>query len=379
MARKTASRWVVAGAVAAAVAGAGYALAPGSPAGAQNAKSARPPAPVVIAEASRRTVPVRLSTIGTAQARSTVSIKSRVDGQLLEAHFQEGQTVRQGDLLFRIDPRPFAAQLRQAEANLARDRAQLERVRADLKRYGELAEKGYSSRQKYEEALATANALDATIRADAAAVDFAKLQLDYTSIHSPITGRTGSLLVNPGNLVKANDTTPLVVIVETQPIYVSFALPEVHLGEIKRRMAAGKLTVEVSAPQDTAPPATGEVFFVNNAVDVATGTIGLKAVLENKDERLTPGQFVNVNVTMSTLPDAVVVPSQAIQTGQKGTFVFVVKPDSTVELRPVTTGVAVDGVTVVQEGLAAGEKVVTEGQLRLAPGVKVTPKSAPTS
>jgi multidrug efflux system membrane fusion protein len=379
MANKTASRWIVAGAVAAAVAGAGYALAPGSPAGAKNAKGARPPAPVVVAEASRRTVPVRLSTIGTAQARSTVSIKSRVDGQLLEAHFQEGQTVRQGDLLFRIDPRPFAAQLRQAEANLARDRAQLERVRADLKRYGELAEKGYSSRQKYEEALATANALDATIRADAAAVDFAKLQLDYTSIHSPITGRTGSLLVNPGNLVKANDIAALVVIVETQPIYVSFALPEVHLSEIKRRMAADKLTVEVSAPQDTAPPATGEVFFVNNAVDVATGTIGLKAVFENKGDRLTPGQFVNVNVTMATLHDAIVVPSQAIQTGQKGTFVFVVKPDSTVELRPVAVGVSVDGVTVVQNGVAAGETVVTEGQLRLAPGVKVAPKSAPSS
>ncbi len=379
MASKTASRWVVAGAVAAAVAGAGYALAPGGPAGAKNAKGGRPPAPVVVAEASHRTVPVRLSTIGTAQARSTVSVKSRVDGQLLEAHFQEGQTVRKDDLLFRIDPRPFAAQLRQAEANLARDRAQLERVRADLKRYGELAEKGYSSRQKYEEALATANALDATIRADAAAIDFAKLQLDYTSIHSPITGRTGSLLVNPGNLVKANDTAALVVIVETQPIYVSFALPEAHLSENKRRMAAGTLTVEVSVPQDTAPPPTGAVFFVNNAVDVATGTIGLKAVLENKDERLTPGQFVNVNVTMSTLRDAVVVPSQAIQTGQKGTFVFVVKPDSIAEQRPVVVGVSVDGVTVVQDGLKAGEKVVTEGQLRLAPGVKVAPKRTPTS
>jgi multidrug efflux system membrane fusion protein len=372
-------RWLIAALAAAVLAGAGYATFSGGSAGAKNPKAQRPPAPVVVAEASQRTVPVRLSTIGTAQARSTVSIKSRVDGQLLEAHFQEGQTVRKDDLLFRIDPRPFAAQLRQAEANLARDQAQLERVRADLKRYGELAEKGYSSRQKYEEALATANALDATIRADAAAIDFAKLQLDYTSIHSPITGRTGSLLVNPGNLVKANDTAALVVIVETQPIYVSFALPEAHLSEIKRRMAAGKLTVEVSIPQDAAPPPTGEVFFVNNAVDVATGTIGLKAVLENKDDRLTHGQFVNVNVTMSTLRDAVVVPSQAIQTGQKGTFVFVVKPDSIVEQRSVTVGVSVDGVTVVQDGLKAGEKVVTEGQLRLAPGVKVAPKSVPTS
>jgi multidrug efflux system membrane fusion protein len=373
------SRWLIAVLAVAALAGAGYALLPGAPAGAKSPKAQRPPAPVMIADVSLRTVPVRLNAIGTVQARSTVSIKSRVDGQILEAHFREGQAVRKGDLLFRIDPRPFAAQLRQAEANLARDRAQLEKVRADLQRYEALAEKGFSSRQKHEEAIAAANALDAVIRANQAAVEFARLQLDYTSIHAPISGRTGSLLVNAGNLVKANDTVALVTIVETQPIYVSFAVPEGHLPEIKRRMAAGKLTVEVGVPDDPAQPAAGEIFFVNNTVDVATGTITMKAVLDNADERLTPGQFANVSITMSILVDATVVPSHAIQNGQQGAFVFVVKPDNTVEQRPVKLGVAVDDVTVVHEGVKAGEKVVTEGQLRLVPGIKVAPKAATTS
>lgn len=374
------TRAAVAAVVLIALAGVGYVLADGKSGGNKAQRRAPPPAPVLVAAAKTQDMPIRLSTIGAAQARATVAVKSRVDGQLMEAHFREGEAVEKGALLFRIDPRPFAAQLRQAEANQARDRATLAKVKGDLVRYQELAAKGFSSRQKYEETVAAANSLEAVIRANEAAIDFARLQLGYTEIRAPISGRAGSLLVNVGNLVKANDTQALVVIHEIKPIYVSFALPEQHLAEVKRRIASGGLTARVSVPDDPRPPAEGTIDFVNNAVDAATGTIGMRATFANADERLTPGQFVTVEVTMSTLKDVVVVVATAIQSGQKGTYLFVVKKDDmTVEQRMVTTGITVERMTVIREGLKAGETVVVDGQLRLFPGAKVAPKEAPAS
>ena len=331
------------------------------------------PAPVVTAATAPRAVPITLEMIGNVQAYSTVSIKSRVDGQLLSAAFQEGQLVKKGDLLFTIDPRTFEAQVAQTEAQLARDQASLEGARADLARYARLSKSGYSSEQQYEQQRAATKALEATIRADQATLEMAKLQLEYTKIYSPIDGRTGNILIKPGNLVKANDTNPIVVINQTEPVYVSFSVPEQNLNEIKRRMAEGKLKVAARVPGGDEPE-LGQVTFINNAVDSTTGTIQIKATFPNDDERLTPGQFVEVTVQLSVLEDALVVPSEAIQTGQNGTYVFVVKPDRTAEARPVVVGPSAGGFTVVSKGLKAGEQVVTEGQLRVVPGAKVDPK-----
>ncbi len=334
------------------------------------------PAPVTVATVATESVPVRLGTIGNAQAYSTVSIKSRVDGQILAVGFREGQLVHKGDLLFQIDPRPFEAQLDQAQANLARDKAQLVRATLDLQRYTELSQKNFASHQTYETARATAESAQATVAADQAAVDQAKLNVEYTQIRSPIDGLTGNLLINLGNIVKAEDTPALLVINQVEPIYVSFSIPEQNLPEVKRRMAAGVLPVETTIPGDRGPPDEGQVTFINNAVDTSTGTIQLKATFPNEDGRLTPGQFVEVAMTLTTLSDALVVPSQAIQTGQNGNYVFVVKPDRTVEQRPVELGVTVDSRAVVQKGLVLGEQVVTEGVLRLYPGAKVDVKNA---
>jgi multidrug efflux system membrane fusion protein len=373
----------VAGVLAALAAGIYYvARAESAP---KNVRKGPPPVPVITAKAEAADVPVVLSAIGTVQARASVAVKSRVDGHILETHFREGQTVAKGDLLVRIDPRPFAAQLKQAEANVARDRAQLAKVRADLKRYGALTERGVASVQKYEEAQAAASSLEATIRAGEAAIEFARLQLEYSTIRSPIDGRAGSLLVSVGNLVRGTDAAPLVVINETRPVYVSFTLPEQHLTEIRRRMSADGLVIEAQPPEDPRPPATGRVDFVNNAVDPATGSIGLRATVANEDERLLPGQFAHVRVTMDTLKGAIVVPAQAIQNSQKGQFVFVLKPGSLkdnqaeVEQRYVKTGTLHEDRVVVREGLAAGDIVVTEGQLRLQPGSRVVIRPAPTS
>lgn len=330
-------------------------------------------APVLIATAATRTVPVELDAIGTVQARSTVAIKSRVDGQLIEAAVAEGQPVKKGDILFRLDARPFEAQLRQAEAGVARDQANLAKAEADLARYQSLSEKGYSSQQKYEEAMAVKNALNATIRAGEAMIEIARLNLEYSTIRAPVDGRTGSLLAHSGNLVEANDE-PMLIITETRPIHVAFSVPEKYLTGIKRRLAAGRVAVAITIPDS--PTVTAELYFINNAVDTSTGTIQLKAIYDNLEEALTPGQFVQVRIELDALKDAVVVPTQSVQNGQKGQFVFVMRPDQTVELRAVEIGPSQAGVTVVREGLQPGEVVVTEGQLRLFPGAKVAPKQA---
>lgn len=337
--------------------------------------NATPAAPVMVARVTKEAFPVVLGTIGNVQPFATVSVKSRVDGQIFKAGFEEGQLVRRGDLLFQIDPRPFEASLQQAEANLIRDKAQLIRANLDLKRYAELSKKDFAPQQQYEQARATAEGSEATVRADEAMIAQARLSLEYSRILSPIDGRTGNLLVNAGNLVKANDTVALVVINQTRPIYVSFSIAQQSLPEIRRRMAETKLLVDVTIPGDTGPPIKGEVSFVNNQVDVSTGTIQLKATFQNADDRLVPGQFVNVVMTLTTLADALVVPSQALQTGQRGTYVYVVKADKTVEQRLVEVGPAADAKTVIKTGLELGEAIVIDGQLRLFPGAKVDIKN----
>jgi multidrug efflux system membrane fusion protein len=332
--------------------------------------------PVTIATAARKAFPVVLPVIGNVQAYSTVSIKSRVDGEVLEAGFREGQMVHKSDLLFTIDPRPFEAALRQAEANLARDKAQLEGAKLDLDRYSKLAKSGFGTQQKYEESRTAVDSLAATIQADQAAIETAKLNLGYTAIRAPIEGRTGSVLIHPGNLVKANDTSALVVINQVRPIYVSFSVPEQHLPEINRRMSQGPVRVEVRIADENEPPAVGQLSFVDNAVDPATGTIQLKATFPNDDGRLVPGAFVHVRLVLKTIENAVVVPTPAIQPGQDGSYVYVVDADGTAARRVVTGLVEAGDETAVETGLAEGDRVVTDGQLRLRPGIRVAPRPA---
>lgn len=332
-----------------------------------------PPAPVRVARARTHTVPVRIEGVGNVQARSSVAVKARIDGQLFSAGVTEGETVHKGGVLFRLDPRPFEAQLTQAEANLARDKANLEKARADLARTEELAGKGISPKAKLDEVEATVATYVAAIRSSEAAVELAKLNLDYATIRSPIDGRVGRILVTPGNMVKANDTQPLLIINELKPIYVAFALPEQHLDELRRRMAEGTLAVDATWRGEGAARVTGELFFINNAVDMTTGTIQLLARFANEDERLVPGQFIKASVTLATLANAVVVPSQAVQINQKGEYVWVLKDDKTVQPRAITVGPQAGTEIVVTKGLSSGETVVTDGQLRLFPGASVAP------
>lgn len=372
-------RWVVL-LVAACVAAAGvYSYENGLLPGFGSAKKAQTakrgggdrPVPVLAANVKTETVPVRVDTIGSVEAYATVSIKSRVDGQVMQSFFKQGQVVHKGDKLFTIDPRTYQAKVDQLEANLARDRAQLASAKADLARYTKLSQTGYSSQQKLEQSRAAAEGMQAAVKADLAAIEGAKLDLAFTSIVSPITGRTGSMMIDPGNLVKANDTNPMVVINQTEPIYVTFSVPEHYLPEIKSRMASGGLPVEATVPDANVPPERGPVVFVNNAVDSATGTIMLKAEIANTDERLTPGQFVRVAMTLHEIPNALVIPSQAIQNGQDGTFVYVVQPNHTAAIRNVTVGPSSGENVVIEKGVQAGDLIVTEGQLRLRPGIRV--------
>jgi len=305
-----------------------------------------------------------------------VSVKSRVEGHLARVYFVEGQEVKRDDPLFLVDPRPFEAAVRQAEANLARDRAQAENARVELERFARLARQGVASREEYDQARTRARSLDATVAADEAAVESARIQLQYCSIRSPIDGRAGQLLVHEGNVVKANET-PLAVINQLRPAYVEFSVPQQDLPEIRKHMAGGALPVE-ARPDDAGPPAAGQLTFVNNTVDTSTGTVLLKGTFPNPDEELWPGQFVNVALRLTTLNAAVMVPARAVQTGQQGKYVFVVRPDGTAESRPVVVGHMVGDDVVIEKGLAPGEQVVTEGQLRLGPGVRVEVKDGST-
>jgi multidrug efflux system membrane fusion protein len=336
-------------------------------------KSAKPtsaPLPVTVGTTIQKTVPVQLRAIGNVQAYSTVSVKSKIGGEIVRVYFTEGQEVRKGELLFMIDPRPYEAALKQAEANLERDLVRAKNAQEDARRFEFLIQKGVVAQQQYDKVRADAEALEATVLADRAAVENAKIQLGYCSIYSPIDGRTGSLIVQQGNIIKAEDIN-LVVINQIIPIYVAFSIPEQFLSEIKKYMASGKLQVEAIVPMTEERVERGVVTFVDNAVDTSTGTIRLKGTFANHEKWLWPGQFVNLVLTITTEPNVIVVPSEAIQTGQEGQYVFVVKQDLTVESRPVVAGRTFNRETVVQKGLRADEKVVTDGQLRLYPGAKV--------
>ncbi|MGZ8483837.1 MAG: efflux RND transporter periplasmic adaptor subunit [Candidatus Binatia bacterium] len=327
--------------------------------------------PVLVATAMQKSVPIQLRAVGNVEAYTTVSIKSQVTGVLQKAHFKEGQDVKNGQLLFTVDPRPLEAALKQAEAALARDSAQLRNMREQLKRYSELVEKQYVSREQYDQIKANADAAEAVVDADRAVVENAKVQLSYCYIYSPISGRIGSLLINEGNLIRLNDGAPLVVINQINPINVTFAVPEQNLADLKRHMAGGKLKAEAKFQSDEGRPEQGVLAFIDNAVDRSTGTVKLKAEFMNQERRLWPGQFVNVALTLSTQGDAVVVPSEAVQVGQEGQYVFVVKEDKRVEVRPVTIGSSSEGLAIIAKGLAVGEQVVREGQFLLGPESRV--------
>jgi multidrug efflux system membrane fusion protein len=327
-------------------------------------------APVTLAIAVRKTVPIELHAIGNVEAFSTVSVRAQAAGEVEKVFFSEGQDVKKGDPLFTLDARPFVASLQQLEANLARDQAQLANAKAQAERYTRLFENGIVSKDQYDSFRTNADALEALVRADKAAIQKAKVDLSYCSINSPIDGRTGSLLVHPGNIVKENDTV-MVVINTINPIYVSFGVPEQDLPEIKRQMSSGPVPVTAVVPNDEANPVSGRLTFVDNTVDNTTGMIRLKGTFANAERRLWPGQFVSVTLRLGTHANAVVVPSQAVQTGQSGQYVFVVRSDLRAESRSVVSGSTVGGETVILKGIEAGEKVVTDGQLRLAPGMKV--------
>jgi multidrug efflux system membrane fusion protein len=332
--------------------------------------------PVTVATVIQKTVPVEVHAIGNAEAYSSVSVMAQVAGEVEKAYFQQGRDVKAGDLLFTLDRRPFEATLQQLEANLARDQAQLKNAEAQAERMESLYHDGIVSKEQADTFRTNADALAASVRADEAAVKKARIDLAYCTILAPLSGRTGDLLVHPGNIVKANETI-LVLINQVHPIYVSFSVPEQNLAKIKKFQARGPLAVEALVPGDELPPSKGALTFINNAVDSTTGTIELKASFQNSDNRLWPGQFVNVVLKLSTQPEAVVVPSQAVQTGQSGFYAFVVKPDLTAELRTIVPGTTVGAETVIENGLAPGERVVTDGQLRLYPGAKIEVKTAP--
>ncbi len=366
------------------------------------ANTAAPPppsgVPVVVARVSQKLMPVEVTSVGNVEPISTVAIKAQISGELLEVHFKEGDFVRKGQLLFTIDSRipqgqvgtmqanieKDEAQLKQAEANLARDTAQLEYARAEAERYATLLKRGLVAADSSEQTRSQANALEESVRADRAAIENvrailvvdqhalggAKLQLSYCTIYSPIDGRTGAVMVKPGNLVKPVDV-PIVVINQTSPIYVNFTVPQQYWPDIKKNMNEGVLHVSAAVPQDSGHPKQGNVIFVDNAVDATTATLHLKATFENSENQFLPGMFVSVLLRLSEQPNATVVPTQAVTEGQNGMFVYVVKPDNTVEMRPVVSGHTYGGEAVIDSGLGLNEVVVTDGQTRLVPGAKV--------
>lgn len=334
----------------------------------------RPSVPVTVGKVVQKTMPVTFRAIGHVEAIATVAIRVRIGGELQKVWFAEGQSVAQGATLFTIDPRQYEAALRLAQAQLAKDRALLEKAEADINRYESLVKQDFVTKEQYDQIIATAASLRAGVAADQANVDNAKLQLAYCTIMSPVEGRTGNLMIKPGNLVTANDSMALVTINQTRPIYATFSVPGQLLPDLTRKNES-RVSVTASLPQNVGPPEEGTLTFVDNAVDTATGTILLKATFANKDERLWPGQFVDIVVTLGGEANRIVAPAPAVQTGQQGQYVFVVKDDQTVELRPVKVARIDESEAVIDKGLAAGETVVTDGQLRLVPGAKVEIKS----
>jgi membrane fusion protein, multidrug efflux system len=335
----------------------------------QQESSARsaPAVPITATPAVRKEMPVEASVIGTVEAYSTVSVRAQITGELTAVNFRQGDDVQAGQELFALDRRPLEAALQQAMATLERDSAQAANAKVIVQRFEELSERGIVAREQRDTARTAVAALEATLAADRAAVENAKVQLQYATIRAPIAGRTGALMVNAGNLVRANDQTPLVTINQVTPIYVSFAFPESLLSELRRYLAQGTLRVEAGPAHGEGPRAVGNITFVDNAVDQTTGTIKVKGTFPNADRRLWPGQAVNVTVRLATESAAIVVPTVAVQTGPDGTYVYVVTENKTAEFRPVTVSRAAGDQTVIKEGLAPGELVVTDGHLRLVP------------
>ena len=359
----------------------------------------QPPVPVAVTEAVVKDVPVEFKTFGNVMAYQTVAIKSMVSSPLVKVNVKDGQDVKTGDLLFVLDKQPFEAALRQAEANqgqaeanvrqaeanLTKDQAQSKFAQSEEERAAELLKEKINAQADYDQAKATADALlgaikadeasikadEAAVKADEAAIETAKVQLGYCTITAPIDGRVGAVLINLGNVIKANDTVSLLTINQVKPIYVSFFVPEGRLTEIKKYQTAEGLAVEAIIPAEPERPAHGRLTFINNQVDATTGMIELRATFENAQVRLWPGLYVNVVISLTTRPQVVVVPNQAVQTGQNDKYVFVIKTDKTAEMRPVTCGLATDTETEITGGLKAGERVATDGLVRLAPGTKV--------
>ena len=355
-------------AVAGALAFVAFRYMPGTRAAAPQAPKA---VPVSVAQVVQKSVPVTLHAIGNVEPYTSVAVKARVDGQIVAVRFREGDEVRQGAVLFEIDRRPFDAQLAQAQANLLKDQALLTHARDQDRRYKDLLERKFISADAYAQMKTNVATAEATVRGDEAAITGIRLQLDYCTIRTPITGYAGKIQIQEGNLVKANDTNPLVVVNQVVPVNVSFAVPEQQLADVRKFQGDGELRVSASFANGSGAPIAGKLSFIDNTTDVTTGTIRLMAEFANTDKTLWPGQFVNVALTLTRQKDAIAVPSTAIQNGPNGQYVFVVRQDHTVELRDVKVARSEGSVTVIASGLAPGETVVTVGQLRLAPGVEV--------
>jgi membrane fusion protein, multidrug efflux system len=335
------------------------------------ASAPSPAIPVSIATAQRRDVPIYLTGLGTAQAFNTVAVKTRVDGELTKVAFTEGQDVKVGDLLAQIDPRPFQAAYDQAVAKKMQDEANLANAKLDLQRFADLAARNFATQQQLDTQRATVAQLEAQIRGDQAAIYSAKTQLDYTTITSPITGRTGIRLVDQGNIVHATDATGLVVVTQLQPISVIFTLPESELTAVLSALKMGPVRIFAISRDDNRQLSEGTLAVLDNQISQTTGTMRLKGTFPNQDRALWPGEFLNIRLLARTEPNVVTVPSGALQRGPDGYYAYVVKPDNTAETRPLKVGQVSDGVAIVDDGLAAGEQVVTAGQYRLQPGVRV--------
>jgi len=337
------------------------------------AKKAVPTVPVLIGKVVEKSMPLRLHAIGNVETVASVAVKSRVDGQIIVTHVRDGQDLVKGDPLFQLDPKPYQSQLEQAQANLARDQAQLDYLRGQEQRYQDLLKQNFVSQEGYAQVAANIRAAQGSVSGDEAAVQHARIDLGYTTIRSPINGRAGKVMLSEGNMVKANDTLAMVVINQLAPIYVSVAVPEQYLNEIRARQKKAPLRVDVELEKGKA--ISGKLAFVDNSVDVATGTIKLRGIFSNDDKQLWPGQFVESWVTLRDEETALVVPTQALQTGPNGQYVYVVKDDFSVELRPVQVARTEGAETVVADGLKPGETVVVDGASRVTPGSKVNAKS----
>jgi membrane fusion protein, multidrug efflux system len=336
----------------------------------------QPVIPVTVATAERRDVPVYLIGLGTVQAFNTVTVKTRVDGELVKVAFTEGQDVKTGDLLAQIDPRPFQATLDQAVAKKVQDEANLANAKLDLQRFSDLAARNFTPQQQLDTQRSTVTQLEAQIQGDQAAIDSAQTQLDYTTITSPLSGRTGIRLVDQGNIVHATDATGLVVVTQLQPISVIFTLPESELAAIRAALAAGPVRIFAMSRDDNRQLAEGTLAVLDNQISQTTGTMRLKGTFPNQDGTLWPGEFLNIRLLARTSPNVVTVPSGALQRGPNGYYAYLVKPDGTVEARPLEVGQVSNGIAVIDDGVAAGEQIVTAGQYRLQPGARVQVASA---